>query len=84
MLDAEAGAGIELTESYAMVPTAAVSGWYFAHPDASYFGVGRVERDQLEDYAARTGVSLDIARRRLSPVLSDDALSPAGDTREAA
>ena len=84
LLDAEAGAGIELTESYAMLPTAAVSGWYFAHPDASYFGVGRVERDQLEDYAARTGVSLDIARRRLSPVLSDDALSPAGDTREAA
>jgi 5-methyltetrahydrofolate--homocysteine methyltransferase len=86
LLDAEAEAGISLTESYAMLPTAAVSGWYFAHPDAAYFGVGRVERDQLLSYAERAGVSEEEAIRRLSPVLSDNARDPGGDDarREAA
>ena len=74
LLGAEQAAGISLTESHAMMPTAAVSGWYFGHPEASYFGIGRVELDQLEDYAARSEVSLDVARRRLSPVLSEEAL----------
>ena len=55
LLDAEAKAGIKLTESFAMWPGAAVSGLYFAHPESHYFGVGKVERDQVEDYAARKG-----------------------------
>jgi len=76
LLNAEAETGIELTESYAMTPTAAVSGWYFAHPEASYFGIGRVERDQLLRYAEQTGVSEQEAARRLSPVLADDATRP--------
>ncbi len=85
LLDAEAEAGIILTESNAMLPTAAVSGWYFAHPEAAYFGVGRVERDQLLDYAKRAGVSEQDAIRRLSPVLSDDARKPGtGEVKAAA
>ncbi len=79
LLNAEAETGIELTESYAMTPTAAVSGWYFANPDASYFGIGRVERDQLLRYAEHTGVSVEVAARRLSPVLADDATRPGKD-----
>ena len=55
LLDAEAKAGIKLTESFAMWPGAAVSGLYFSHPESHYFGVGKVERDQVEDYAARKG-----------------------------
>ncbi|MHB1589758.1 MAG: methionine synthase, partial [Metallibacterium scheffleri] len=55
LLDATANTGIELTESFAMVPTAAVSGWYFAHPDSQYFVVGRLARDQIADYARRKG-----------------------------
>ena len=62
LLDAEAKAGIQLTESFAMWPGAAVSGLYFAHPESHYFGVGKVERDQVEDYAAAQG--LDAWRRR--------------------
>jgi 5-methyltetrahydrofolate--homocysteine methyltransferase len=50
-----------------MIPTSAVSGYYFAHPDAQYFGVGRIGRDQVEDYAARRGVSLEQAERWLRP-----------------
>ena len=74
-----------MTESNAMLPTAAVSGWYFAHPEAAYFGVGRVERDQLLDYAKRAGVSEQDAIRRLSPVLSDDARKPGtGEVKAAA
>ena len=69
LLDAEATTGITLTESYAMLPTAAVSGFYFAHPQAQYFGVATVGRDQLEDYAARAGVDLVAAERRLRPNL---------------
>jgi 5-methyltetrahydrofolate--homocysteine methyltransferase len=71
LLDARA-LGLELTESCAMTPTAAVSGWYFAHPDAAYFGVGRIARDQVEDYARRQGWSVAEAERWLAPNLGYD------------
>ena len=61
--------GVTLTESFAMLPTAAVSGFYFGHPDSQYFGVARIGKDQLEDYAARRGVDLDTAERWLRPNL---------------
>jgi len=64
--------GITLTESYAMLPTASVSGWYFSHPDAHYFGLGRIGRDQVEDYARRRGMPLADAERWLSPNLAYD------------
>ena len=66
LLDAPQHIGAELTESYAMWPAATVSGWYFAHPQAKYFGVGKVGRDQLADYAARKGTTPDEAARWLS------------------
>jgi 5-methyltetrahydrofolate--homocysteine methyltransferase len=69
LLDAEANAGLTLTESFAMLPTAAVSGFYFGHPEAEYFGVARIGRDQLEDYARRRGVSVEQAERWLRPNL---------------
>ncbi len=69
LLDAPANAGIVLTESQAMLPTAAVSGFYFAHPESQYFGVARVGRDQLEDYAARRGMDIATAERWLRPNL---------------
>ncbi|WP_448578156.1 methionine synthase [Thermaurantiacus sp.] len=69
LLGATEATGITLTESFAMLPTAAVSGFYFAHPRAHYFGVARVGEDQLADYAARRGVSLDQARQWLRPNL---------------
>jgi 5-methyltetrahydrofolate--homocysteine methyltransferase len=69
LLNAGENAGIVLTESQAMLPTAAVSGFYFARPEASYFGVARIGRDQLEDYAARRRMELDVAERWLRPNL---------------
>ena len=69
LLSAGDNAGIVLTESQAMLPTAAVSGFYFAHPESSYFGVARIGRDQLEDYAARRGMELPVAERWLRPNL---------------
>jgi 5-methyltetrahydrofolate--homocysteine methyltransferase len=69
LLDAETATGLELTESFAMFPTAAVSGFYFGHPQAEYFGVARVGRDQLEDYANRRAVDLKTAERWLRPNL---------------
>jgi len=65
----EAPAGIELTENFAMLPTSAVSGFYFAHPDSSYFGVARIGQDQVEDYAVRRGVDMETATRWLRPNL---------------
>jgi 5-methyltetrahydrofolate--homocysteine methyltransferase len=62
-------AGIRLTESFAMLPASAVSGFYFAHPDSAYFGVARIGQDQLEDYATRRGVDIDTAARWLRPNL---------------
>ncbi|MBM7407544.1 MULTISPECIES: methionine synthase [Sphingomonas] len=69
MLNAGERAGLVLTESFAMLPTAAVSGFYFGHPDSQYFGVARIGRDQLEDYARRRGVSVEQAERWLRPNL---------------
>jgi 5-methyltetrahydrofolate--homocysteine methyltransferase len=69
MLDAHHATGISLTESFAMLPTAAVSGFYFGHPQAEYFGVARIGPDQLEDYAARRGIPMDLATRYLRPNL---------------
>jgi 5-methyltetrahydrofolate--homocysteine methyltransferase len=59
-----------LTESYAMLPTASVSGFYFSHPEARYFAVGKIERDQVNDYAHRKGMDLAQAERWLSPILN--------------
>jgi 5-methyltetrahydrofolate--homocysteine methyltransferase len=67
LLNAGQNAGISLTESFAMMPTSAVSGYYFAHPDAAYFGVARIGRDQLEDYAKRRGCSIEQAEKWLRP-----------------
>ncbi len=69
LLQAPDNAGITLTESQAMLPTAAVSGFYFAHPESQYFGVARIGRDQLEDYATRRGMDLAVAERWLRPNL---------------
>ncbi|MEL7684435.1 methionine synthase [Citromicrobium bathyomarinum] len=69
LLDAEANTGLTLTENFAMWPTAAVSGFYFGHPEAEYFGVARIGRDQLEDYAQRRGVDIATAERWLRPNL---------------
>jgi 5-methyltetrahydrofolate--homocysteine methyltransferase len=69
LLDLERTTGITLTESFAMWPGASVSGWYFWRPDARYFGVGRIGRDQVEDYARRKGWDVATAERWLSPVL---------------
>jgi 5-methyltetrahydrofolate--homocysteine methyltransferase len=71
LLEAEARAGMSLTESFAMLPPASVSGFYFWRPEAKYFGVGRIGRDQLEDYAHRKGWSVEQAARWLSPNLDD-------------
>jgi 5-methyltetrahydrofolate--homocysteine methyltransferase len=72
LLDAENNTGIWLTESKAMVPTAAVSGLYFAHPEARYFAVGKLNRDQVEDYAKRKGMTLPEMERWLAPNLAYD------------
>ncbi|EGY01237.1 B12-dependent methionine synthase [Nitrospirillum viridazoti Y2] len=82
LLDAEKNAGITLTESYAMTPTAAVSGLYFAHPDAKYFGLGKVERDQVADYAARKGMDMATMERWLAPNLNYEPTA-AGDVAAA-
>ncbi len=73
LLEAEERADIQLTESWAMLPGASVSGYYFWHPGSAYFGVGRIGRDQLEDYARRAGIPVARAARILSPNLADDA-----------
>ncbi|MBI5450663.1 MAG: methionine synthase [Gammaproteobacteria bacterium] len=70
LLDAERNSGIQLTESYAMWPAAAVSGWYFAHPQAQYFAVGKINRDQVEDYARRKGMTIAEAEHWLAPNLN--------------
>jgi 5-methyltetrahydrofolate--homocysteine methyltransferase len=69
LLSGTENTGITLTESFAMMPTAAVSGFYFGHPDSEYFGVARVGPDQVADYAARRGVDLPTAERWLRPNL---------------
>ncbi len=70
LLDAQAHTGITLTESYAMYPAASVSGWYFAHPEAKYFGlIGHVAEDQVVDYAGRKEMDVDVMRKWLAPVM---------------
>jgi len=71
LLDATHHAGITLTESFAMLPTAAVSGFYFGHPQSAYFGVARIGEDQVADYAARRNIDLDRAKQYLRPNLND-------------
>ncbi len=66
LLNVTENTSIELTESYAMYPASAVSGWYFSHPQSQYFNVGKIDKDQLEDYARRKGMALDVAERWLS------------------
>ena len=72
LLEAESRIGVSLTSSYAMTPAASVSGMYFAHPESVYFAVGRIERDQVEDYARRKGWELRTAERWLAPILNYD------------
>jgi 5-methyltetrahydrofolate--homocysteine methyltransferase len=72
LLDAERNAGVQLTESFAMMPASAVSGFYFWHPEARYFGVGKIEKDQVEQYAVRKGMDVATAERWLAPILNYD------------
>jgi len=72
LIDPVTNAGIALTEHFAMMPAAAVSGWYFSHPESRYFGVGKINRDQAEDYAKRKGMTLEEAERWLAPNLGYD------------
>ncbi|WP_250625617.1 methionine synthase [Pinirhizobacter soli] len=72
LLDAPGNTGIELTEGFAMYPTAAVSGWYFSHPGSQYFVVGKLSREQVEDYARRKGWKREVAERWLAPYLDYD------------
>ena len=70
LLDVENQIGMTLTENFAMSPAASVCGFYFAHPESSYFGLGKIDRDQVIDYAARKGWDLETAERWLLPSLS--------------
>lgn len=72
LIEPDKNAGITITESFAMLPTAAVSGFYFSHPDAKYFGTGKIQKDQVEDYARRKGDDLKVTERWLAPVLDYD------------
>ena len=72
VLDVEKEIGVKLTESCAMWPAAAVSGFYFSHPESRYFGVGKIGRDQVADYAARKGWQMEEAERWLGPILNYD------------
>ncbi|MBY0577896.1 MAG: methionine synthase [Burkholderiales bacterium] len=69
LLDAPKNAGITITESYAMLPASSVSGFYFSHPESSYFATGKIDRDQVEDYARRKGMDIETVERWLAPVL---------------
>ncbi|RZJ93381.1 MAG: methionine synthase, partial [Brevundimonas sp.] len=81
LLNAGENAGMALTESYAMTPPASVSGLYFGHPGSHYFGVGKIDRDQVADYATRKGWDLDTAEKWLAPILNYD---PGVKARESA
>jgi 5-methyltetrahydrofolate--homocysteine methyltransferase len=70
LLRAPLNAGLTLTESFAMLPTAAVSGFYFSHPESRYFAVGKIDRDQAQDYARRKGMPLEMVEKWLAPALS--------------
>ncbi|MDH2242533.1 methionine synthase [Pseudomonas sp. GD03855] len=73
LLDADGISQVTLTEHYAMLPTAAVSGWYFAHPEAQYFAVGKIDKDQVESYSQRKGEDIAVSERWLMPNLGYDA-----------
>ncbi|HEY5408337.1 MAG TPA: vitamin B12 dependent-methionine synthase activation domain-containing protein, partial [Ginsengibacter sp.] len=73
LLNAQENAGITLTESLAMYPASSVCGWYFAHPESKYFGIGKIAKDQVEDYAARKGMTVEEVERWLRPQLDYDA-----------
>ncbi len=73
LLDVENNIGIKLTENFAMDPAASVSGFYFANPEAHYFGVGKIEKDQVEDYAKRKGMSVAVAEKWLASSLNYEA-----------
>jgi 5-methyltetrahydrofolate--homocysteine methyltransferase len=75
LLDGERAIGVKLTESFAMWPSASVCGLYFSHPDSYYFGVGKIERDQVKDYAARKGQTLAEAEKWLAPILNYDPVA---------
>jgi 5-methyltetrahydrofolate--homocysteine methyltransferase len=68
----EANTGIHLTENFAMTPASSVSGFYFAHPEARYFGVGRIDRDQVSEYSRRKGMDVRTVERWLLPNLNYD------------
>jgi 5-methyltetrahydrofolate--homocysteine methyltransferase len=70
LLDVEKNTGIKLTESMAMYPSASVSGLYFSHPEAKYFSVGKIEKDQVLDYHKRKGMSVEEIEKWLSPILN--------------
>ena len=76
LLDVERKTGISLTESLAMWPASSVSGWYFSHPESHYFAVGKIDRDQVLDYAGRRSLSIDEAEARLAPNLG---YAPSGE-----
>ena len=84
LLDGEAATGVTLTESFAMWPGASVCGLYFGHPESHYFGVGKIERDQVEDYARRKSWSPEEAERWLAPVLNYDPVSLSSGRRRIA
>ena len=69
LLDVEKNIGIKLTESLAMWPASSVSGYYFSHPESKYFGLGKIDYDQLEDYAKRRNISIELAKKWLNPIL---------------
>ena len=79
ILDVEDNIGVSLTQSFAMHPASSVSGLYFSHPDSVYFGVGKIERDQVEDYARRKGMDVEDVERWLAPILNYDRLSGGQD-----
>ncbi len=74
LLDGEPAIGVKLTESFAMWPGASICGVYFSHPESYYFGVGRIERDQVDDYATRKGWTIEEAEKWLAPILNYDPL----------
>jgi 5-methyltetrahydrofolate--homocysteine methyltransferase len=82
LLEGEHQIGVKLTESFAMWPGASVCGLYFSHPDSHYFGVGKIERDQVEDYAKRKGWTPEEAEKWLAPILNYDALAAARTAAE--
>ena len=80
LLDAEQSADVTLTESFAMIPGAAISGLYFSHPDSHYFGVGKIDRDQVEDYVGRKGWRLKTAEKWLGSIMNYEPSGGEGKT----